>query len=83
MGMSLNIIIWLVLGALAGWLASKIMGTKGGLLRNIILGVVGSLLGGFIAGLIGISAKTVSLGGILIAVAGACLVIVIARRIAR
>ncbi|HZK27895.1 MAG TPA: GlsB/YeaQ/YmgE family stress response membrane protein [Thermoclostridium sp.] len=81
--MSWNIIIWLVLGALAGWLASKIMGTKGGLLRNIILGVVGSLLGGFIAGLIGISAKTVSLGGILIAVAGACLVIVIARRIAR
>ena len=78
-----NIIIWLALGALAGWIASKIMGTKSGLLCNIILGIVGSILGGFIAGLIGISAKTTSIGGILIAVAGACLVIIIARRIAK
>ena len=32
---------WLIIGALIGWLASKIMHGKGGLLRNIILGVAG------------------------------------------
>ena len=33
---------WLIIGALIGWLASKIMHGKGGLLRNIILGVAGA-----------------------------------------
>ena len=78
--MLINIIIWLLLGALAGWIASKIMGSKGGLFRNVILGIIGSIVGGFLAGLIGIS---VSLGGILISVAGACLIIFVARRLAK
>lgn len=78
-----NIIIWLLLGAVAGWIASKIMGSKGGLFRNILLGSIGSIIGGFLAGLIGISANAVSIGGILIAVAGACLIIFVARRLAK
>ena len=38
-------IISIILGALIGWIASKLMGTKGGLIRNLILGVVGSAVG--------------------------------------
>lgn len=34
----------LILGALAGWIASKVMNVEGGLLRNIIIGVVGACL---------------------------------------
>jgi uncharacterized membrane protein YeaQ/YmgE (transglycosylase-associated protein family) len=46
----MNIIWFLIIGALAGWLAGRIMkGKKGyGLLGNIIVGCIGSLIGGFI-----------------------------------
>lgn len=45
----MGLIIWLVLGALVGWLASKIMGREEGLLMSIIIGVVGSFLGSFVS----------------------------------
>lgn len=40
----------LILGALIGWIASKLMGSRGGLIRNLILGVVGSAVGNWLAG---------------------------------
>ncbi len=46
-----GIIMWIIVGALAGWIGSKIMGTdkaQGGL-ANIIVGVIGAVVGGFIA----------------------------------
>ena len=45
-----GIIMWIIIGALAGWIGSKIMGTdaqQGGL-ANVIIGVVGALIGGFL-----------------------------------
>jgi uncharacterized membrane protein YeaQ/YmgE (transglycosylase-associated protein family) len=53
----MNIIWFLIIGALAGWLAGKIMkGKKGyGLLGNIVIGCVGSLIGGFILNLLDLS----------------------------
>ena len=71
-------IISIILGALIGWIASKLMGTKGGLLRNLIRGVVGSAVGNWLAGCIGLAA-TGSVGAILIGVGGACVVILICR----
>ncbi|MEP6710406.1 MAG: GlsB/YeaQ/YmgE family stress response membrane protein [Candidatus Saccharibacteria bacterium] len=52
---NLGFIGWIVLGGLAGWVASKIAGTDAeqGLLGNIIVGVVGGLIGGFVVGLLG------------------------------
>lgn len=46
----MNFIIWLVVGGLIGWIASKIMKTDAqqGLLLNIIVGIVGSFLGGLL-----------------------------------
>lgn len=48
-----GIIMWLVIGALAGWIASKIMGTdaRQGALANIVVGVIGAVVGGFLTGL--------------------------------
>ena len=50
-----SIIAWIVIGGLAGWIASKIMGTDAeqGILGNIIVGVIGALVGGFVVGLLG------------------------------
>jgi uncharacterized membrane protein YeaQ/YmgE (transglycosylase-associated protein family) len=46
---------WLIVGALAGWLASIVMGTNAqqGLLLDIIVGIVGALIGGFLFNVIG------------------------------
>ena len=48
--LGLGIIGWIIIGGLAGWIASKIMGTDAqqGLFLNIVVGVVGGLLGGFL-----------------------------------
>ena len=53
---SWGFIAWIVLGGLAGWLASKVVGTdeQQGLLLNIVVGVVGALLGGWLLGLFGV-----------------------------
>ena len=50
----INLILWLVVGGVLGWIASMIMGTDAqqGILLNIIVGVVGAVLGGFLWGLL-------------------------------
>lgn len=51
-----GLIFTLVIGAVAGWLAGKIMKGKGfGILGNIVVGVVGAVVGGFLFGLLGVS----------------------------
>jgi len=42
-------IAWIVVGAIAGFLASKIIGSREGLVMMVVLGIVGGLLGGFVA----------------------------------
>ena len=78
----LQLLGWLIIGALIGWLASKIMKGKGGLIRNIILGIAGSVVGGWLADYAGIGSGNVwSIGGFLIAVGGACILILLSRLI--
>ena len=45
----MDFIAWIVVGAIAGFLASKIMGSNEGLLMMVVLGIVGGLVGGFVA----------------------------------
>ncbi len=51
----MNFIVWILFGALAGWVGSMIMGTDAeqGALMNIIVGIVGAVLGGFLMSLFG------------------------------
>ncbi len=46
----MNIIVWIIFGALAGWIASMIMGANArmGALANIVVGIVGAIIGGFL-----------------------------------
>ena len=55
--LGLGIIGWIIIGGLAGWIASKIKGTDAqqGLLLNIVVGVVGGLLGGWLLSLFGVN----------------------------
>src|ERR1051325_2248249 len=52
----INFILWLLFGALVGWLASIVMRTDAqqGALLNIIVGIIGAMLGGFLFNLLGI-----------------------------
>lgn len=80
----MNIILWLILGALAGWLASIIMGKNSqmGVGANILFGVLGGIVGGFLASLLGLGGITgFNLGSLLIAVAGACIVLFIVNMV--
>jgi uncharacterized membrane protein YeaQ/YmgE (transglycosylase-associated protein family) len=71
----MNIIIFLALGAVAGWLAGNLMKGGGfGLLGNIIVGVIGAVIGGFMFTLAGITASGL-LGSIISATAGAALLL--------
>lgn len=80
----LGIIGWIILGGLAGWVASKITGTDAsqGLLGNIIAGIVGGVVGGFVFNLLGGSGVTgFNIYSFLVALAGAVIVLFIWRAI--
>ena len=80
--MLLRLLASLVIGALSGAAANKIMnGNPKSFLQNAFLGIIGGLVGGFLGDLIGIGGGWVS--SILLAIAGSCLVMWIARRIAK
>ena len=51
----MEILTWVIIGGIAGWLASMIAGTNAsmGLMANIVVGIVGALIGGFIVNLFG------------------------------
>jgi uncharacterized membrane protein YeaQ/YmgE (transglycosylase-associated protein family) len=56
----MNVLLWIIFGALAGWIASMIMGTNAqqGGLANIIIGIVGATIGGFVVSFFGGSGFT-------------------------
>ena len=73
-------IVWfLLIGAVAGWLAGLIMKGRGfGVIGNIIVGVIGAILGGYLFGLLGISAGGGMMGSLVTAVIGAVVLLFIA-----
>jgi uncharacterized membrane protein YeaQ/YmgE (transglycosylase-associated protein family) len=78
-----SLLIFLVIGAVAGWLAGVVMSGGGfGLVGDVIVGVIGSIIGGWIFGLLGIAAGGL-LGAIISAFVGAVILIVIIRAIKR
>ncbi|ALP51316.1 GlsB/YeaQ/YmgE family stress response membrane protein [Corynebacterium glutamicum] len=54
--LALGWITWIIIGGLAGWIASKIKGTDAqqGVLLNIVVGIIGGLLGGWLLGRFGV-----------------------------
>ena len=77
--MLIDLVISIILGAVSGWIAGKIMKSEGSLIRDIVLGVVGGFVGGFIFKLLGISFAGY-LGTIVVSVIGACLLIIVVNK---
>jgi uncharacterized membrane protein YeaQ/YmgE (transglycosylase-associated protein family) len=74
-----GLLIFLAIGAVAGWLAGTLMKGGGfGLIGNIIVGIIGAVVGGFVFGLLGISAGGL-IGSIITATAGAALLLFVVR----
>jgi uncharacterized membrane protein YeaQ/YmgE (transglycosylase-associated protein family) len=88
--MLLNLILWLVFGALVGWLASLVMRTDAqqGALLNIVVGIVGAFIGGFIFSFLGIGGSNInnndfSLSSLLVSFVGAVVLLGIVNMVRR
>ena len=78
----MNIILWVVLGAVAGWIADMIMKSAHGVLEDIVLGVIGAFVGGFIMNFFGQSGVTgFNIYSLIVAVIGAVVLIFLGRLI--
>ncbi len=80
----MGILIWIIVGAIAGFVASKVLTGKGmGLLWDIVAGILGAFLAGWLAGLVGISVSpgTFTVGGVVSAFVGAVILLVVFRAV--
>ena len=79
----MGLLSWIVVGAIAGWLAGNLVKGQGfGCLGNVIVGVIGGLVGGFLASQLFNMPDAVNgfnLGSIVVAILGAVVVIVVIR----
>ena len=86
----INFILWLLFGALVGWLASIVMRTDAqqGALLNIIVGIIGAFLGGLVFNFLGIGGSNInnndfSLGALLVSFVGAVILLAIVNMVRR
>ncbi len=78
-----SLIIFLAIGALAGWLAGNIMKGKGfGIIGNIVVGIVGALIGGYLFNFFGIAAGGL-IGALITATVGAIVLLFIVSLVKR
>ncbi|NPT45992.1 GlsB/YeaQ/YmgE family stress response membrane protein [Paraburkholderia sp. 1N] len=79
-----GIIAWLIIGAIAGWLAGVLVKGGGfGLIVDIIVGIVGAFIGGWLAGVLHISLGGGWFGSIITAVIGAVILLFLIRLVRR
>jgi uncharacterized membrane protein YeaQ/YmgE (transglycosylase-associated protein family) len=81
----INLILWLLFGAVIGWLASLVMGTdeQQGNLLNIIVGIVGAAIGGLLFGANTINSGVFSLGALIVSFVGALILLAIVNLVRR
>ena len=74
----MSIIVWIIIGGLAGWVAGMIMKEQGSLVKNVIVGIVGALIGGFIMSFFGAEGFTgFNLWSFLVALIGSIILIAV------
>jgi uncharacterized membrane protein YeaQ/YmgE (transglycosylase-associated protein family) len=88
-GATMNIIIWLIVGGVIGWLASIVMKTDGqqGIFLNVVVGIAGAMLGGWVisplVGVATINQDTFSLPALLVSFVGAAILLAIVNLVRR
>jgi len=79
----MNFIVWIIVGAIAGFLAGKVVTGRGlGLIWDIVVGILGAFLGGWLAGLAGIAVTNI-LVEIVVAFVGAAILLFLSRLVTR
>ena len=82
----MNILVWIIFGALVGWIASLVMGTNGeqGGFANVVVGIVGSLIGGFVSQALGMQGVNgFNIMSFITALVGAIVLLAIVRMFSR
>ena len=78
----MGILMWILFGAIVGWLASIFMGTSDGLVLDIVLGIIGAIIGGWVMSFFGKSGVTgFNVYSFLVAILGAIILIAIVKAI--
>ena len=78
----MGLIVWIVVGLIAGWAAGKIMKGSGyGVLGDIVLGILGGIIGGWILGALGLYSGGGLIPSILTAIVGAVVLVALVRMI--
>jgi uncharacterized membrane protein YeaQ/YmgE (transglycosylase-associated protein family) len=72
-----GIVGWIIVGLIAGWLATQIMGGRRGVVGNAVLGLIGAIVGGVLFSLLGLGVATNIVGSILIATVGAVIILAV------
>jgi uncharacterized membrane protein YeaQ/YmgE (transglycosylase-associated protein family) len=76
----MGILLWIVFGALAGWIASMIVKTNQGLLLDIVVGIIGAVIGGFVFQAFGAAGVTgFNVYSLLVAIVGAIVLLWIVK----
>jgi len=79
----INLIVVIIVGAIIGWVASRIMQTRGGLLVDIVVGIVGALLAGYLFKRAMFTAGNFSIESLLLSLLGAVILLAILKLIFR
>jgi len=76
-----NIIVWIIVGGIAGWVAGRLMGGGYGFIGDIVLGLIGAFIGGFIVSLFGVTGVAGFWATLLVAIVGAIILVAILRAV--
>ena len=82
--MFLDIVLWILFGALAGWIASMIMKTNAqmGAVANVVVGILGAFIGGFLYRLVtGDAVEGFNIVSLLVAIVGAVILLAIVKAV--
>jgi len=79
----INLIVWLVAGALIGWLAGIVMHDQGGLVINIVVGVVGALIAGLLMNQPTINQSVFNLNALVVSLIGAIVLLAVVNLVRR
>jgi uncharacterized membrane protein YeaQ/YmgE (transglycosylase-associated protein family) len=79
----INLIVWLIVGAVIGWAAGLVLGDRNGIVVNIIVGVVGAMIGGLIFGGPTINQSALNLTAMVISLVGAIILLGIVHLVRR
>src|SRR5207237_10887647 len=79
---TLDILYWVIVGLIAGWIAGLVMKGSGyGVIGDIILGILGAIIGGWLMSLLGLGGPNGLIGTIIVAALGAIVLVFLARMV--